>query len=102
MDHGDVHGKNAEQFRLLLGWCERNWPAAERGLLVIPDRHRLTTREACNVLWETMIQELRAVQSDVDARRHFTPENKPIRDARGFVADLFPKVIEYRPPELVA
>jgi hypothetical protein len=32
-----------------------------------------------------MIAELRATQADVDARRHFTADKKPITDARAVI-----------------
>lgn len=39
-----------------------------------------------NVLWETMIDEMRAVRFELDARRHFTPEKQPIEMTRDLVA----------------
>lgn len=38
-----------------------------------------------NVLWETMIDEMRAVRAELDQRRHFTPEKQPIELARDLV-----------------
>lgn len=35
-----------------------------------------------NVLWETMVAEMRALRVELDSRRHFTPEKTPIETAR--------------------
>jgi len=39
-----------------------------------------------NVLWETMIDEMRAVRFELDARRHFTKEREPIELTRDVMA----------------
>lgn len=38
-----------------------------------------------NVLWETMIGEMRAQRAELDNRRHFTEEKKPIIDSRTLI-----------------
>lgn len=40
------------------------------------------------MLWEAMIAEFRAVQLDLDARRHFTPEKHPIVETRSYIDDI--------------
>lgn len=39
-----------------------------------------------NILWETMIDELRLTRLELDNRRHFTEEKQPIELARDLVA----------------
>jgi hypothetical protein len=39
-----------------------------------------------NVLWETMVAEMRAARFELDARRHFTEERQPIELARDLIA----------------
>lgn len=39
-----------------------------------------------NVLWETMVAEMRAARFELDARRHFTEERTPIELARDLIA----------------
>lgn len=38
-----------------------------------------------NVLWETMIDEMRLTRLELDTRRHFTAERQPIELARDLV-----------------
>jgi hypothetical protein len=53
------------------------------------------------VLWETMIDEMRAVHQELDSRRHFTEERKPIQLARDVVAKWTePAVVE--DPQVIA
>lgn len=40
-----------------------------------------------NVLWETMVDEMRAVRFELDARRHFTAERQPIELTRDVIAE---------------
>jgi hypothetical protein len=40
-----------------------------------------------NVLWETMIDEMRAARFELDARRHFTAERQPIEMTRDIIAE---------------
>lgn len=40
-----------------------------------------------NVLWETMIDEMRAVRFELDARRHFTAERQPIELTRDVIGE---------------
>lgn len=40
-----------------------------------------------NVLWETMIVEMRAERTELDNYRHFTPEKSPIQLVRGQIAE---------------
>lgn len=49
-----------------------------------------------NVLWETMIDELRAARLELDNRRHFTEERQPIELARELVAKW---TEPYTPPD---
>jgi len=39
-----------------------------------------------NVLWETMIDEMRLTRLELDTRRHFTEERQPIELARDLVS----------------
>jgi len=39
-----------------------------------------------NVLWEAMVAEMRATRFELDARRHFTEDRKPIELARDLIA----------------
>jgi hypothetical protein len=39
-----------------------------------------------NVLWETMVAEMRLVRLELDTRRHFTEERAPIELARDLIA----------------
>jgi len=53
------------------------------------------------VLWETMIDEMRAVHTELDSRRHFTEERKPIQLARDAVAKWTePEVVQS--PQIIA
>jgi hypothetical protein len=40
-----------------------------------------------NVLWETMVAEMRAERLEADNRRHFTPEKESIELVRGMLAE---------------
>lgn len=40
-----------------------------------------------NILWEVMVTEMRAERLELDNRRHFTPEKKPIELTRVLLAD---------------
>jgi hypothetical protein len=54
-----------------------------------------------NVLWETMIDEMRAQRFELDARRHFTEEKKPIEMTRDVIAQWTnPAPVES--PEVIA
>lgn len=48
-------------------------------------------------MWEAMVAELRATQADVDNRRHFTPEKKPIMDARSMIEQWLTPAAEISP-----
>ena len=39
-----------------------------------------------NVLWESMVDEMRLTRMELDARRHFTEERQPIELARDLIA----------------
>jgi hypothetical protein len=39
-----------------------------------------------NVIWEAMVDEMRAARFELDARRHFTEERQPIELARDLIA----------------
>lgn len=52
-----------------------------------------------NVLWETMIAEMRAERFEADARRHFTPEKKSIELIRQQLAE-WTTVPEPEDPEI--
>ncbi len=41
-----------------------------------------------NIFWEVMIREMRAERAELDHRRHFTPEKKPIDLTRAVIADF--------------
>lgn len=53
-----------------------------------------------NVLWETMIDEMRAVRYELDARRHFTAERKPIELTRDTITGWTNPTVEN--PQIVA
>lgn len=40
-----------------------------------------------NLLWEIMIAEMRAERAELDHRRHFTEEKRPIELIRGQIAE---------------
>jgi hypothetical protein len=40
-----------------------------------------------NVLWETMVAEMRALRAELDHRRHFTAEKQPIETARELLSE---------------
>lgn len=40
-----------------------------------------------NVLWETMVCEMRALRMELDNRRHFTAEKQPIETARELLSE---------------
>lgn len=40
-----------------------------------------------NVLWEAMVEEMRAERTELDNRRHFTPEKQPIELVRALIAE---------------
>lgn len=54
-----------------------------------------------NVLWETMIDELRATRAELDHRRHFTEEKQPIELARDLVTG-WTEPPAAKPPALLA
>lgn len=54
-----------------------------------------------NVIWETMIDEMRAQRAEYDNRRHFTAEKDPIVESRQLLRDWTePREIEN--PEVIA
>lgn len=54
-----------------------------------------------NVLWESMIGEMRALRLELDNRRHFTGEKETIETARGLLETWTePREVEH--PEIVA
>ncbi len=53
-----------------------------------------------NVIWETMIYEMRAERIELDNRRHFTEEKKPIELIRGQLRE-WTEVQPAEDPEIV-
>jgi hypothetical protein len=54
-----------------------------------------------NVLWETMVAEMRALRTELDNRRHFTGEKEPIETARGLL-EQWTEPREVEDPQIVA
>jgi hypothetical protein len=55
-----------------------------------------------NVLWETMVDEMRAARLELDNRRHFTEERKPIELARDVLAKWTEPYVPENPEILAA
>lgn len=53
-----------------------------------------------NVLWETMIAEIRAERAEADSRRHFTADKQPIELIRHQLAE-WTTVPEPEDPEII-
>jgi hypothetical protein len=54
-----------------------------------------------NVLWESMVGEMRALRLELDNRRHFTGEKETIETARGLL-EQWTEPREVENPEIIA